>query len=603
MIHLESTFGFLAIQTDQEINTKAILAGITEFCSRLPRASIQQINLPHLTIFYWTRDNNELSIKDQDQYSKNSNNSIQSLLIGNIYESSLPTENDSPDSWCGLNGRYAWLQWQQQNKTLHATTDFLGIRPLYYLQSNNALVISSEIYPLTKSPFFDHAISPTGYVQMLEKGYCLGDNTLYNSIKWLQPGSLLTYKKGKLEISNQQQLPINFSESKENNHEKLADHLFELLLSSTEKRAKNQEHSILLSGGIDSRVVGGLLHKLNLLSGTITWHQDNGGDFLAAKEIAKTLQVPASFINIPFDHLQKYHEDLIIIDGSLTNAHITYLIAALNNIEQPLPALAIGYSGDPLTGAHFPLTTHLGNRHPSVDESADHFNQSLGRFFKDDELNLLLRKPEWKDEIGSSRKEFKKTMSSVQTDEHFRRWMTAFLWSRNQRYTTFLPRICDNFTPTFSPFEDKEIYDFCLSLPLDALTNQAIYRKMLSRHFPELAQIPRSNGEQISPDIALKAQYRYQAKITSLLPKALQGRLNKWGGGGYAIDPSADLRRGSADYLHALLKKDDIWGEYLDKKQVSELILNHLTNKTKQGLQIQALVTTLESLIFNFQKQ
>jgi len=594
MIKLNETFGFLAIQSENMDQTTDLLSNIKEFCSSLPHVYIQQVNLPGFCLIYWSRNPYPREIDNSDDKYEPAN-SKHTFLIGNLHEPA-PQDSNNNNAWSGLNGRYAWLQWQQHSKILTATSDFLGIRPLYYLHADKALLISNEIFPLVESGYTRNKINPTGYVQMLEKGYCLGSNTLHNDIKWLPPGSSLVSSNRSIKVTNKTYLMRGHSQCKENSYDAMADQLYELLLASTTKRTNNKAHSILLSGGLDSRVVGGLLQKLDLISDTFTWHQGTGGDLVAAKEIAKALGVHPKFITIPHDHLQKHHEELIKLDGGATNAHITYLLAALHSFNGTLPPLAIGYAGDPLTGAHIPYRTHLGSLHPSIEESVEHFDSALGRFFKDDELLSILRKPEWKDAIGSSREEIKKTMLAAQTNSHFNRWTAALLWNRNLRCTTFLPRLCDNFTPTFSPFEDKTVYEYCLSLPFDALNNQLVYRKMVGRHFKKLAKIPRSNGEQVCSEIELSARYRYTALAAKLAPKPLRQRISRWGGGGYAIDPNADLRIGSTQYLKQILKQDDRWGEFLDPKKVSSLINNHLDSKTKQGLQIQALVTVLESL-------
>ncbi|NOT69162.1 MAG: hypothetical protein HOP04_12800, partial [Methylophilaceae bacterium] len=381
--------------------------------------------------------------------------------------------------------------------------------------------------------------------------------------------------------------------------DELADGLWERLLKSTERRiGKRRDWHVMLSGGLDSRVCAGLLHAVDALGGAFNWGKASSGDSRVPGQLAKALGIKLKRINIPRDHLQTYHRDLVTLNASLTNAHITYLIAALSNIPEPLPPLVIGYSGDPLTGGHVPLTTPSGETNPTLEASVDHFYNYLEDAFKAPELAELLLQENWVAAIDASRHEMAEMMAASGSSLHYQRWIAALLWCRQLRYTTFLPRLCDNFTPTFSPFEDLEVFQYCLGLPPEGLKDQLIYRRMISRHLPNLANFPRSDGSFVDPSNWRSKVTQIYRKLVSKLPDRLRWRFDWWSGGGYAVDPNADLRIGSSEYLRSLLDERQKWESYFDYQQVATLIEGHLSGKQLAGFRIQSLVMILESIIY-----
>lgn len=164
--------------------------------------------------------------------------------------------------------------------------------------------------------------------------------------------------------------------------------------------------------------------------------------------------------------------------------------------------------------------------------------------------------------------------------------------------TVFLPRIIDNFSPVFSPFEDLEVFKYALSLPPEALRGQAAYQRILDRHYPKLAKFSNESPES-KPYVGKRPTLtRLYQHAVSKLPSRLSRRLDYWSTPGWSIDPNADLMRGSAAYLRGLLQYHTRWDLMLDRKGVANLIEDHLADRRKAGFQVQALVTLIEAMDF-----
>ena len=594
---IDDGFGFLAIISNSRENNTLLGKGVNKLATRLNGLTIKRVDYGNLSLFTWSHHNSP-EVQNTITKSQSENDDVITFLIGAVYGDTSNLQDDI-DQWAGLNGRYAWLSWDANRSLFKATSDFLGIRALYYLEEQDCFLITNEPATLIESPCFNRELDPAGCLDMLQKGYCMGNRTLFKQIKYIPPKARLIRDKDKTSIYQDSILPVSFPAANNASPADLADGLWEHLNNATQRRVANKKNwHVFLSGGLDSRVCAGLLDEQSALGGLINWSSSNameGGDSRIPVKMANSLGVKLHSIKIPPNHLATHHDDLINLNGGLTNAHITYLISALQSLPEERPPLVVGYMGDPLTGGHVPLKTPQGNANPSLDESVSHFHRSLGEFFSADELPGILLQDEWIDAIDHSRDEIKKVMQAVDSPHHYQRWIAALIWNRQLRYTTFLPRLCEDFSPTFSPFEDLEVFKYCLAFPYKALKEQNVYRLMISKYLPKLAKYPRSDGSIVDP-------YASQANITQLyrrlvekMPPQIKWRLNWWSGGGYAVDPHSDLREGSAAYLRQLVSEHDNWDIYFDKEQVSKLIEGHLDGSNPVGWRIQSLVTILEA--------
>jgi|GEM_PF-4640590 len=567
---------------------------------RVGNFSVDVVELGNLALFYWWRKNAQGAKPLLNEYFKSpqchASRKI-SFLFGHVYDDISALEPEA-EQWSGLNGRYVWVSWEQEKSRFTATSDFLGVRALYYLENKDVFLVTNEPSTLLGSPSFTGDLDPAGSVDMLQKGCCLGDRTVFKQIRFVPPGARLIRESETIKIKMSSALPIPIPSPISGDPDELADELWERLRRSIDRRIADEKNwHVLLSGGLDSRVCAGLLNDKTVLGGLVNWGSRQGGDSRVPAKLARSLGMGLKELVIPPNHLKSYHSDLVGLNACLTNAHITYLISAMESLSEERLPLVIGYSGDPLTGGHVPFVTPSGNANPSLEESVDHFHGSLGRFFSASELPDYLMDAEWLEAIDASKQEIKKVMDAAESPHHYQRWIAALLWCRQLRYTTFLPRICDNFNPTFSPFEDKEVFQFCLTLPPEALRGQIVYRRMISRHLPDLAKYPRADGSYVEPTIWQSKTSQVYKQMVARMPERLRWRLDWWSGGGYSVDPNADLRTGSAGYLRELIAKHEKWEMFLNKESVSQLINDFLSGKRSEGLQVQSLITILESAV------
>jgi asparagine synthase (glutamine-hydrolysing) len=90
-----------------------------------------------------------------------------------------------------LRGMFAFVVWDEQEKTLFAARDRFGIKPLYYLHNENEFVFSSEIKAIKKYKDGKLNIDYEGIDSFLRWGSVAPPLTFYKEIKALPPGCKL----------------------------------------------------------------------------------------------------------------------------------------------------------------------------------------------------------------------------------------------------------------------------------------------------------------------------------------------------------------------------------------------------------------------------
>jgi asparagine synthase (glutamine-hydrolysing) len=159
-------------------------------------------------------------------------------------------------------GMFAIALWDERSKTLHLARDAMGIKPLYWMAHDGGIAFASEARSLGLLPGARLELRERGVAQYLEFGYVIDeDQTIFESIRKLAPGTRLAIREGKLVEK------VSFFEPsvKPRVIEDLDGEAraFSALLSQVvdEHLIADVPVSILLSGGLDSSVIAALAAK------------------------------------------------------------------------------------------------------------------------------------------------------------------------------------------------------------------------------------------------------------------------------------------------------------------------------------------------------
>jgi asparagine synthase (glutamine-hydrolysing) len=154
-----------------------------------------------------------------------------------------------------LRGMFAFAIWDDRQKVLFLARDRVGIKPLYYCLTDQALVFGSEIKAILADPEVRPELVPEMIDRFLSFYYVPGEETLLRNIYKLAPGSCMVVKGAKAQI--RQYWDLHFSPEPQDLA--LAERkLLDLLEESVQLHMiSDVPVGFLLSGGVDSTAMLG----------------------------------------------------------------------------------------------------------------------------------------------------------------------------------------------------------------------------------------------------------------------------------------------------------------------------------------------------------
>lgn len=351
-----------------------------------------------------------------------------------------------------IKGQFSGFIYDKRIEKLFIFNDHLSTKPIYYFQDKNIFIFSSELKVITKLQEklkIQKELDYDAVYLMLTFGYMLGDTTYEKKTKKLNYSTILEVNLD-FNIKEKQY----FKYEKKENHKLLKSEIIErideLLLKSVKYCwQKNDEykysHYAFLSGGLDSRVNVFLAKELGYQSiNTITFSQSKSSDDIISKRISKNENFNHRFF--PLDDGKYLEKDLVKYVGA-NDGIVNFQGAAagfniLRNFKLPnLGAIHSGQIGDVLFGSFVKNKFSLNS---GIVSNQDNLLKKMSFF-----------------------KEFQKKYNNNSE---------IFSFEQRQQNNTFNgDRTYSHFTDLFSPFYDRELIEFCLTIPDKYKKDEAIY--------------------------------------------------------------------------------------------------------------------------------
>ena len=173
-----------------------------------------------------------------------------------------------------LRGMFAFSIWDARRQRLFLARDPMGIKPLYYYESDRNFLFASELRALLSTELVPRKLSRAGLLNYLTFGSVYDPNTLIDGVKALLPGHYLIWEQGKTRITRYWDLISADSECPTppaSDRQKFQTELCHLLEESARLQLiSDVPVGVFLSGGIDSSSLVALLSqsgaKLNTFS-------------------------------------------------------------------------------------------------------------------------------------------------------------------------------------------------------------------------------------------------------------------------------------------------------------------------------------------------
>lgn len=166
-----------------------------------------------------------------------------------------------------LNGMFAFVVWDQQDRTLMLVRDRQGIKPLYYGWQGNAFVFGSELKALTAFPGFARRLDRDAVGSLLSFNFVPAPETIWRDVYKLPAGHAM-----RLRAPDQRAAPEPYwcfetflhtsSDARPDSGDELLEQLEPLLADAVKQQmVADVPLGAFLSGGVDSSLVVALMQR------------------------------------------------------------------------------------------------------------------------------------------------------------------------------------------------------------------------------------------------------------------------------------------------------------------------------------------------------
>jgi asparagine synthase (glutamine-hydrolysing) len=388
-----------------------------------------------------------------------------------------------------LNGGFAAAIYNTVKGELLLFNGRLGVRPLYFAHHHGRFVFASRVGALLTDPQLPRRVDPVAIGEALSYEYILNQRTLLQDVEVLPPGSLLKCSAG--EVRQQRYWRLEFCPNTgAHTTEEFTEGLLHYLRQAVERQLPGGlPAGVNLSGGLDSRVVFGLLNEQRLYHPlrTYTFGIPGCDDARYASEVARTRRIEHQFFELSPDYLIEQAETGVrMTDGMQSLVHM-HALAHIATQAQHVKILYTGYMLDsiitPDSGPHW----------------LAHYNDQESMELLHSDIKVGLRRCRYEDFFTESFWHQAKCgleQSFWQAAEESRSYLLSDwqnrmeLLQRQRRFTQLGNELLHTRLICRTPFIDNDLVDYCLALPPGLRLERRVLREMLARFFPALAKIP-----------------------------------------------------------------------------------------------------------------
>ena len=174
-----------------------------------------------------------------------------------------------------IDGQFAMAIYDSRTATLHLARDQFGINPLFYYFKDGLFIFGSEIKAILAHPCVKRAVNLRGLDQVFSFPGLVSPETMFAGINSLSSGHRLVVSNDGVREFEFWDLvyPMLSDAPSERGEDYYVERLHELLIKSVQLRRRSDVPvGLYLSGGLDSSLVGAMVHSLGPRKSSIVLH-------------------------------------------------------------------------------------------------------------------------------------------------------------------------------------------------------------------------------------------------------------------------------------------------------------------------------------------
>lgn len=283
--------------------------------------------------------------KTIDYYSFKSNTDTELVLA--LYE------NEGAELLQKITGMFAFAIWDEKEQQIFAARDRFGEKPFYYaFGKNGEFIFASEIKSILATGLVNEDINPDAIFHYLRHAFVSSQQSIYKNIFVLPPSHFLKYKNGNLEIKPYYNLEKPEAKIDEN---KAVEELKELTRQSVEKQlVADVPVGVFLSGGLDSGTMVALSSQYSPHITTLGFaYEGDWNEMPQARQIAEKYKTNHHEVFLEENRISEILQKILTnLDEPLADTSIVATYAICEKAKEKMTVVITGNAGDELFGGY-----------------------------------------------------------------------------------------------------------------------------------------------------------------------------------------------------------------------------------------------------------
>ena len=427
-------------------------------------------------------------------------------------------------------GFYAAVRVDDQG-ALIAGVDLLGLFPLYHWQGNGVTLVGSSPELFRAHPAFSPEFQVEGLVRIMLINGLVGGKTLLKGVHRLQPGRHLVVREGRSQEVEAYRIP----EGIDLEHLPLEGHV--AILGETLKAAVRRHapaglrYGMLLSGGLDSRMMGGLLVDAGIVPRALTIGLAEDLEMRCAKAAARALGVEQTTAEPRAEDYPEY-----------ARIHATYehLANGFNTIRdwwtqgqvgQLGERVATGIVADSMIGG---TAIHWAYTQAPPRMSFDGFWKNMPQLGIAPEPLRALLQPSHRDLVDEAVDELRREYDGYGELGSYRAWRFDIAHGERFHVGCTVWRLAFGAWPTL-PMLDRRVIKVASSIPAASLAHRVTQLELVRTCLPALGRVPldrsdllRHEAQFIAPELRDLLEERLRRELGRVRRRLTRRETRYW---------------------------------------------------------------------------
>lgn len=386
-----------------------------------------------------------------------------------------------------LAGAFAFSLWDRQTRTLLLVSDYLGLRPIYYVDHGGLFRFASEVKVLLTDPKLPRRLDRAAIADFFWYEYVMGDKTYFQDIRLLPPASVLRWQDGRWTVGAYWDMP--YPDRYPRHPNAWYDHLIHDALQSAVKRMVRPElrYGLSLSGGLDSRWIAILLSRFRPDTPTFTVGTPESDDTPIAREVAGHLGLTNQLLELPATYIRDHGETIAYLADGMYNLFEADEFPLSTRIGDDVDVAVGGMLGDILFGHRMNPVLALLRRHDVIRyflwrTKASRIPQPvMVRIFGTDVYQELR---------AMALHSLEQCVAAAPSDRGFQIAHYVSVRQRQRRYSNIAQLFKLAYVDIYHPIADSQVVFAALQLPPRQTMVERAYRRAMATLYPAMAAIP-----------------------------------------------------------------------------------------------------------------